>query len=107
MKEENILCGAGGLAQKFYMNPRFALLPEGVQQELKGSLAALAEQIGGSVLLEYNEVGDLDLHWVRDEGDIYTDEIDSRLAINRLLKEKEALLLQLKAFYLAFFGEKA
>lgn len=106
MREENILCGAGGLQQKFYMNPRFGRLPESVQQELKGALGALAEQAGGTVLLEFRETGDLDLHRVRDEGDIDTDEIETRLLINRLLKEKEELFLRLKAFYLAFYGEK-
>ena len=105
MKEENILCGAGGLQQKFYMNPRFSRLPESVQQELKGALGALAEQAGGTILLEYQDTGDLDLHRIRDEGDIDTDEIGTRLLIDRLLKEKEELFLRLKAFYLAFYGD--
>lgn len=107
MKEDMILCGAGGRQQKFYFNPRFARLPEGVQQELKACLAALAEQVGGTILLEYGEEGDISIHWVADEGDFYFDEIESRLAVSRLQKEKEELFLKLKAFYLAFYGENA
>ena len=56
-------------------------------------------------MLEYRDTGDLDLHRIRDEGDIDTDEIGTRLLIDRLLKEKEELFLRLKAFYLAFYGE--
>lgn len=106
MKEDMILCGAGGLAQKFYMNPRFDRLPESVQQELKGALSAAAEQAGGTLLLEYAPDGDLSLHWVRDEGDAYFDEIEAGLAVSRLQKDKAELFLRLKAFYLAFYGEK-
>lgn len=106
MKEDMILCGAGGRRQKFYFNPRFSTLPEPVQLELKGCLAALAERVGGTILLEYAEDGDLALQWVRDEDDFYFDEIEAQLAVSRLQKEKAELFLRLKAFYLAFFGDQ-
>ena len=40
-------------------------------------------------------------------GDIYYDEIEAGLEISRLQREKEVLFLQIKAFYLAFFGGQA
>ena len=107
MNEDLVLCGAGGKMQKLYMNPRYGMLPETVQQELKAALAVFAEQIGGTVLLVFAETGDLSVQLIPDEGDIYFDEIEAGLAVSRLQKEKETLFLQLKAFYLAFFGAKA
>ena len=107
MNEELILCGAGGKQQKFYFNPRYAMLPETVQQELKAALAVFAEQVGGTVLLVFSQAGDLSVQLIPDEGDIYFDDIEAGLAVSRLQKEKEMLFLQLKAFYLAFFGAKA
>ena len=107
MNEEMILCGAGGKQQKFYFNPRYEMLPEQVKQELKAALAVFAERVGGTVLLVFSETGDLSVQLIPDEGDFYFDDIEAGLAVSRLQKEKETLFLQLKAFYLAFFGAKA
>ncbi len=106
MNEDLILCGAGGKQQKFYMNPRYGMLPQEVQQELKAALAVFAEKVGGTVLLVFSETGDISVQLIPDEGDFYFDEIEAGLAVSRLQKEKETLFLQLKAFYLVFFGEK-
>ena len=104
MDEDRILCGANGDAAKYYFNPRYGRLPETVQEELKASLVLFAEHVGGTILIEFAEDGEPCLKVLPPAGDIYYDEIEAGLEISRLQREKEVLFLQLKAFYLAFFG---
>ena len=33
--EDVVLCGANSYTQKYYLNPKFASLPEGIRQELQ------------------------------------------------------------------------
>ncbi|MBP3729455.1 MAG: hypothetical protein J6H18_04250 [Lachnospiraceae bacterium] len=104
MKEDLILCGAGGSRQKFYLNPRYETLPEEIRLELKAALALFAEQVGGTILLVYSETGSLSIRLIPDEGDFYYDEIEAGLAVSRLQKEKEELFQKLELYYRLFFG---
>ena len=104
MKEELVLCGAGSKQEKYYFNPRYDRLPEAVKQELKSALVLFASEVGGTILIVFTEEGDPQIRLIREDDDIYYDDIEAGLAVSRLQKEKEVLFLQLKAFYLAFFG---
>ena len=107
MNEETVLCGANGDAEKYYFNPRYARLPETVKEELQASLVLFAEHVGGTILLVFSEDGDPQIKVVPPADSLYYDEIEAGLEISRLQREKEVLFLQLKAFYLAFFGGEA
>ena len=104
MNEDMVLCGANGDAEKYYFNPRYGQLPQSVKDELKAALVLFAEHVGGTILLVFSDDGEPQLQVVPPEGDIYYDEIEAGLEISRLQREKELLFLQLKAFWLAFFG---
>ncbi len=104
MNEELVLCGAGSRQEKFYFNPRYDRLPEAVKQELRSALVLFASKVGGTILIVFSEDGEPRIQLIREDDDIYYDDIEAGLAVSRLQKEKEVLFLQLKAFYLAFFG---
>ena len=104
MNEDMVLCGANGDAEKYYFNPRYAQLPESVKEELKAALVLFAEHVGGTILIRFSEAGDPQLQVFPPADPIYYEEIEAGLEISRLQREKEVLFLQLKAFYLAFFG---
>lgn len=107
MNEKLVLCGANGDAEKYYFNPRYDRLPGAVQEELKAALVLFAEHVGGTILIVFSEDGEPQIKVLPPAGDIYYDEIEAGLEISRLQREKEVLFLQLKAFYLAFFGGQA
>ena len=107
MNEEMVLCGANGDAEKYYFNPRFGQLPEAVKEELKASLVLFVEHVGGTILVAFSEDGDPQFKVFPPADSVYYDEIEAGLEISRLQREKEVLFLQLKAFYLAFFGGEA
>ena len=107
MQDSQVLCAASADHEKYYFNPRFERLPESVKQELKASLVLFAEEVGGAILIVFSEEGDPQIQLIRREEDFLYDEIEAELQVSRLHKQKETLFLQLKAFYMAFFGEKA
>ncbi len=107
MDEKLVLCGANGDEEKYYFNPRYARLPETVKEELQAALVLFAEHVGGTILIVFAEDGEPQLKVLPPAADIYYDEIEAGLEISRLQREKEVLFLQLKAFYLAFFGGQA
>ena len=107
MNEELILCGANGDAEKYYFNPRYGSLPQAVKDELQAALVLFAEHVGGTILICFSEEGDPQLQVIPPADSVYYDEIEAGLEISRLQREKEVLFLQLKAFYLAFFGGEA
>ncbi len=104
MNEEMVLCGANGDAEKYYFNPRYDQLPDTVKQELQAALVLFAEHVGGTILIAFAEDGEPQIKVYPPAGDIYYDDIEAGMEISRLQREKEMLFLQLKAFYLAFFG---
>ena len=100
-----VLCGANSYTQKFYLNEQFAMLPERVKEELQILCVIYVEDVGGILMLEYDEEGNLDFRVEADEADYLFDEIGSVLKIKQLRDEKRALLESLELFYRTFFLE--
>ena len=61
MEEEVVLCAASAYEQKFYLNPQFESLPEAVRQELQIMCVLYTEDVGGILLVVYDEEGNLEL----------------------------------------------
>ena len=60
MYQDNIvLCGANAYEEKYYFNEDFAALPEEVKKELKILCVLFVNEVGGILLLEYEEDGTL------------------------------------------------
>lgn len=103
MEKTTVLCGANSYQQKFYLNPEFDSLPQGIKEELKIMCVLYTEDVGGILTLEYQEDGSLEFKVTSDEGDYLFDEIGSVLKIKQYQQEKRELLEALELYYRVFF----
>ena len=107
MDEEMVLCAASSCEQKYYLNPEFESLPEAVKQELQIMCVLYTADVGGVLLLVFDENGNLELKVEHNEGDFSFDEIGSVLKIKELQNTKEELFKSLEMFYKVFYlGEE-
>lgn len=107
MDEEMVLCAASSYEQKYYLNPEFESLPEAVKQELQIMCVLYTADVGGVLLLVFDENGNLELKVEHNEGDFSFDEIGSVLKIKELQNTKEELFRSLEMFYKVFYlGEE-
>lgn len=106
--EKMVLCGANSYEKKYYLNEQFSNLPEQIKQELQIMCVLFTEEVGGILLLEYDEDGSLQLITEADEGDLLYDDIGSGLKIRQIQLEKRELLESLEMYYKVFvLGEDA
>mgnify|MGYP007057916821 FL=1 len=107
MDEEMVLCAASSYEQKYYLNPEFESLPEAVKQELQIMCVLYTADVGGVLLLVFDENGNLELKVEHNEGDFSFDEIGSVLKIKEMKNTKEELFKSLEMFYKVFYlGEE-
>ena len=107
MDEEMVLCAASSYEQKYYLNPEFESLPEAVKQELQIMCVLYTADVGGVLLLVFDENGNLELKVEHNEGDFSFDEIGSVLKIKELQDIKEERFKSLEMFYKVFYlGEE-
>lgn len=108
MYQENVtLCGASAYERKYYFNPDFAALPPSVQDELQVMCVLFTEDVGGILLLEFDQEGSLQFKVESLEADAMFDEIGSVLKIKQIRREKEELLESLETYYRVFcMGEE-
>lgn len=107
MDEEIVLCAASAYEQKFYMNPEFESLPESVRQELQIMCVLYTEDVGGILMVVFDENGNLELQVDHEENDFAFDEIGSVLKIKELQQTKRELFESLEMFYKVFYlGEE-
>ena len=106
--EKMVLCGANAYDKKYYLNEQFSNLPEQIKQELQIMCVLFTEEVGGILLLEFEEDGSLQLITEADEGDLLYDDIGSGLKIRQIQLEKRELLESLEMYYRVFvLGEDA
>ncbi|HJD05078.1 MAG: DUF6145 family protein [Mediterraneibacter sp.] len=103
MNEEIVLCAANAYEQKFYLNPEFDALPENVKEELKIMCVLYTEDVGGILMLVFDEEGNLELKVDHEENDFFFDEIGSVLKIRELQKTKRELFESLEMFFRVFY----
>lgn len=103
MEEENaermVLCAASAYEQKYYFNEKFSKLPEQVRQELQILCVTFTEEVGGALLLEFDEDGALQLQCEWDEDDLLYDDIGAGMLVSRLQREKSELFESLEMYY--------
>ncbi len=98
-----VLCSASKYTEKYYLNPDFEGLPELIQQELQIMCVLFTEDIGGIIMLYYDDEGNLQITTECNEDDILYDDIGSVLKIKQLQRDKEELFEQLEQYYKVFF----
>ncbi len=102
-----VLCGANSYTQKYYLNPKFASLPEGIRNELQILCVKITEECGGILTLEFDEEGELNFLTRTEDGDYLFDDISSGMEIFHARIEKQELLSQLELYYkVRFLGKK-
>ncbi|HIW43273.1 MAG TPA: hypothetical protein H9743_14295 [Candidatus Mediterraneibacter vanvlietii] len=108
MDEEVVLCAASAYEEKFYLNPEFDPLPETVKQELQIMCVLYTADVGGILMLVFDENGNLELKVDHEENDFAFDEIGSVLKIKELQRTKRDLFESLEMFFKMFYlGEEA
>lgn len=106
MEEEIVLCAANSYEQKYYLNPEFEMLPESIKQELNIMCVLYTEDVGGILMVFYDEDGNLEFRVDHEENDFSFDEIGSVLKIKQLQQTKQELFESLELFYKGFIWEK-
>lgn len=101
-KERMVLCASSKYEEKYYLNPDFERLPQGIRDELQAMCVLFVEDIGGILTLEYDEKANLQFVTMCDEGDLLYDEIGSVLKIKQLQETKRELLESLELYYRVF-----
>lgn len=101
-QEEVVLCGASAYTKKFFLNPSFEALPQGIRDELKIMCVLYTEDVGGTIQMIFNEEGELEIRTSTEEGDLLYDEIGSVLKVKEMQRENEELFESLQMFYKVF-----
>lgn len=102
-EDEVILCVSNSYEKKYYLNEDFNGLPEHIKNELKIMCVLFTEDIGGILIMKFNDEGTLFFKTESDEGDILYDEIGSVLKVKQLQSEKSELLTSLELYFKVFF----
>lgn len=104
MYEEGIvLCASSAYTKQFYLNPEFDGLPESIQEELKILCVLYTEDVGGTLVLKFDEEGNLNFETSAEEEDLLYDEIGSVLKIKQIQNLKSDFLESLEIYYRVFF----
>lgn len=98
-----VLCASSAYEKRYYLNPEFDSLPESVKQELQIMCVLYTEDVGGILMVVYDENGNLELKVDHEENDFFFDEIGSVLKIKELQKTKRELFESLEMFYRVFY----
>ena len=102
-KDKVVLCGASAYEQKYYFNEDFQSLPEDIKNELHILCVLYTEDIGGILMLVFDENGSLNFKVESADGDAMFDEIGSALKIKEIQRTKQELLESLETYYRVFF----
>ncbi len=104
--EHVVLCGASAYEQKYYLNEKFKMLPERIRNELQILCVLFTQKVGGILILEFDEEGNLLFKTEAKENDFAYDEVGSVLEIKAIQQEKQELLASLEIYYrVVFLGE--
>lgn len=105
--EKMVLCASNAYEKKYYLNDQFSNLPERVKQELQIMCVLFTEEVGGILILQYEEDGTLQIITEADEGDLLYDDIGCGLKVKQMQLDKRELLESLEMYYKVFvLGEE-
>lgn len=101
--EQVVLCASSKYEEKYYLNPDFNGLPNGIKDELQAMCVLFTEDIGGILTLEFDEDANLNFVTMSDKEDLLYDDIGSVLKVKQLRIQREELLESLELYYRVFF----
>ena len=97
--EKKVLAGASREKQKYFFEPAFNEIPLAVKDEIRNICILMAERLGCTFLMSFEETGDLVFEIIKNEGDFDFDDIGAELEIKSLKSEKKELIKALKLWY--------
>jgi len=97
--ENVVLCGANAYDKKYYLSEDFKSLPEAIKAELQIMCVLFTEEVGGILILEFDEEMNLRLKVQSDEWDLLFDEIGAELKVKQLRDTKRDLFESLEMYY--------
>ena len=97
--EKRVLAGASREKQKYFFEPAFNEIPQAVKDEIRNICILMAERLGCTFLMSFEETGDLVFEIIKNEGDFDFDDIGAELEIKSLKSEKKELIKALKLWY--------
>ncbi len=107
MYDEIVLCAASSYEKKFYLNPEFDALPQSIRQDLQIMCVMYTEDVGGILMVVFDEEGNLELKVDHEEDDFTFDEIGSVLKIKEMQQTRRELFESLELFFKVFYlGEE-
>ena len=102
-EEDVVLCVSNAYEKKYYLNEDFNGLPDHIKNELKAMCVLFTEDVGGILMLKYDENGILQFETEAAEEDILYDEIGAVLKIKQPSNQKADLLQSLELYFKVFF----
>ena len=100
--EKQILAVASYEKQKYFIEPKFGALPEGIQKELKVMCVLTAQKLCCTFFFGFEREGDIYFETIKPEQCIDFDDIGAELEIKRIQSENKDLLKALKIWYVVF-----
>ena len=97
--EKKVLAGASREKQKYFFEPAFNEIPQAVKDEIRNICILMAERLGCTFLMSFEETGDLVFEIIKNEGDFDFVDIGAELEIKSLKSEKKELIKALKLWY--------
>ena len=101
--EKKVLAAADCAAQKYFLEPAFAALPEQILEEVKTICIVLAQKLNCTFLIGFYENGEVYFETVQREDDFDFDQIGAELEIKRLQRQEAELFRALQMWYTVFF----
>lgn len=97
MQESIVVACASKYDKKYYFNQEYSALPKEIKDRIKYILISFTENVGGTISIEISEDGLIFKTNILDS-DIYYDEIEANLLINKIKKENHELLEKLYTY---------
>lgn len=104
--EKRILAVASYEKQKYFIEPKFQILPEEIQKEIKIMCVLTAQKLCCTFLIGFEEQGDIYFETIKEQEGIDFDDIGAELEVKKIQSEKEQLLKALKLWYIIYFTEE-
>jgi hypothetical protein len=98
-QNNTVLCGANAYTQKYYLNPKFDLLPDTIQKDLHVMCVLFTQEVGGIITLSFTMEGELLLETMAEENDFSYDEIAAGLLIGEIRRQRQELFTSLEMYY--------
>lgn len=104
--EKTVIAGASREKQKYFFEPKFNALPDTIKDEIRNICIIMAERLGCTFLMSFEEDGNILFEIIKNEGDFDFDDIGAELEIKSLKSEKKELLKSLKLWYVINMTEE-